>query len=179
MHLWRTLSVLFFIAASAQGAVVYKWTDAGGVVHFSDQPVPGAERIVTSGMPTRGVSVGPSNPPPNPPRRQGATGPGVTTLAIESPAKEQVFFNDDVVPVRLHVEPELQASQSVVWTLNGKTLSDQPPSAVSFALQGLPRGTYVVSATVNDATTGSSQSTDGVTFYMHQPSELMPQHRKP
>ena len=34
-------------AFAAQAAVIYKWTDADGVVHFSDQPVPGAEKIYT------------------------------------------------------------------------------------------------------------------------------------
>ena len=32
---------------AGQAAVVYKWTDSDGVVHFSDQPVPGAEKITT------------------------------------------------------------------------------------------------------------------------------------
>jgi len=31
------------MAPAAHALVVYKWTDAQGVVHFSDQPVPGAE----------------------------------------------------------------------------------------------------------------------------------------
>ena len=33
---------------AGQAAVVYKWTDADGVVHYSDQPVPGAEKIYTA-----------------------------------------------------------------------------------------------------------------------------------
>ena len=36
---------------AAQGRVVYKWIDAEGVVHFSDQPVPGAEKVFTSQAP--------------------------------------------------------------------------------------------------------------------------------
>lgn len=179
MHLWRLLPVILLFAASAAGAaVIYKWTDTDGVVHFSDQPIPGAERIVISGTSSHGISVGSSTAPADPSPRQTGARPGLPALTIESPAQEQVFFNDDVVPVRLHVEPALQASQSVVWKLNGKTLSDEPPASVSFALQNLPRGTYVVSATVVDSMTDSSQSAAGVTFYVKQPTELAPQHQK-
>ncbi|MGP0088234.1 MAG: DUF4124 domain-containing protein, partial [Steroidobacteraceae bacterium] len=49
MHLLRrSLALGLFAAVVAQAAVVYKWTDADGVVHFSDQPEPGAEKIYTS-----------------------------------------------------------------------------------------------------------------------------------
>ena len=45
-RLWILLGLL--TAVTAQTAVIYKWTDANGVVHYSDQPVPGAERIITA-----------------------------------------------------------------------------------------------------------------------------------
>ena len=35
-------------AFAGQAAVIYKWTDAQGVVHYSDQPVPGAQKIYTT-----------------------------------------------------------------------------------------------------------------------------------
>jgi hypothetical protein len=43
MHPLRPWIVLAaFAAFAAQAAVIYKWTDANGVVHYSDQPVPGS-----------------------------------------------------------------------------------------------------------------------------------------
>ncbi len=50
MHLCRSWIVCGALALAAipfavHAAIVYKWTDADGVVHFSDQPVPGAEKI--------------------------------------------------------------------------------------------------------------------------------------
>ena len=45
-RLWIVLGLL--TAVAAQSAVIYKWTDANGVVHYSDQPVPGAEKIITA-----------------------------------------------------------------------------------------------------------------------------------
>jgi hypothetical protein len=166
-------------APAAPAAVVYKWTDGNGVVHYSDQPAPGAETIETSGASANGIGAGGfagsrNAPPPRP-----GTGAATTSLAIESPAREQVFFNDDVVSVRLRVEPGLQPDQTVSWNLNGRQLTDQGPQSLSFGLQSLPRGTYVIAATVTDAATGASQTADSVTFYVRQPSELAPQHKKP
>jgi hypothetical protein len=48
---------------------------------------------------------------------------------------------------------------------------------VSFTLQSLARGTYVLAATITDSVTGESKTSDSVTFYMRQPSELDNQHR--
>jgi len=179
MHLMRLWMVPALFAACAAGAaVVYKWTDADGVVHFSDQSAPGAEKIVTAAPASNnGVGAGAPAAPgyPAPGQQHGSNGDSVPS--IESPAKEQVFFNDDVVPVRLHIEAGLQAGQTVSWELNGKKL-DQGPTTLSFALQSLPRGAYVISATITDPATGGSQSAEGVTFYVRQPSDLAPQHKK-
>jgi hypothetical protein len=178
MHLWRPCLVLcLFAAFAAYGAVIYKWTDSDGVVHFSDQPVPGAEKIVTSSSTSNGIGgavqrgTTPSQIPAKP------TAMSYTTFSIDSPAKEQVFFGDEIVPVRLTLDPGLKPNQSITWHLNGKELDDQPPSAVSFTLQSLARGTYVIAATITDSVTGESKTSDSVTFYSRQNSELELQHR--
>jgi hypothetical protein len=178
MHLCRLLIASASLAAFAAGAaVVYKWTDSDGVVHFSDQPGPGSEKIVTSGAASNGVNAGGASHGTLP-RQQAAQNGEITAVSIESPAKEQVFFNDDVVPLRLHVEPGLMPGQTVTWTLNGKTLTDPGQQGLSVALQELARGTYVVGASVTDGMTGALQSADSVTFYVRQPSELATQHKK-
>ena len=46
-------------------------------------------------------------------------------------------------------------------------------------MQLLPRGTYAIAATVTDADSGDTKTTDSVTFYVRQPSELAPQHIHP
>jgi hypothetical protein len=180
MHLRRLwIGLGLFAAFAASAAVVYKWTDADGVVHYSDQAVPGAEKIITSSGSVNGIggsTRGSANTTPNKPAPPGLDYSG---LAIESPAKEQVFFGDEIVPVRLRLEPSLKPNQTITWHLNGKQLTDQPPDATGFALQGLDRGTYAVAATVTDLGSGESQSTDSVTFYVRQPSELSPQHKRP
>jgi hypothetical protein len=175
MHLrkpWVLLSVL--AAFAVQAGVIYKWIDADGVVHYSDQAVPGAEKIATSSSSLNRSASGPSQPatgtaPPKP----GAS--AALQLTLLSPSPEQVFFNDDTVNVSLDVNPALKPTQAITWHLNGKAL-EQPPNAVSFALQGLDRGTYVLSATVVDQVTGDAVSSPTVTFYFRQPSALAPLH---
>jgi hypothetical protein len=180
MHLLRLWIAFGLVAAcAADAAVIYKWTDADGVVHYSDQAVPGAEKIVTSSGSSNGIGGGAHAPAAGETGRTAPSRVEFTSFAIESPAREQVFFGDELVPVRLNLEPDLQPNQAIRWYLNGAALSDQPPTARSFTLQSLSRGTYQISATITDTVTGESQSSDGVTFYVRQPSELSPQHRKP
>ncbi|MGC1520883.1 MAG: DUF4124 domain-containing protein [Steroidobacteraceae bacterium] len=176
MHSWRPWIGLACLAAfAAQAAVVYKWTDADGVVHYSDQSVPGAEKIYTAGgsPAARGPAATDSPPPPG---TQKQTPLGYATFAITSPTPEQTFFGDEAVAVNLSLEPALKPEQTITWHLNGKELED---ASAHFAIAHLDRGTYVIAATITDQASGESRTSDSVTFYVRQPSELSPQHKNP
>jgi hypothetical protein len=171
--------VLAALAAfAAQAAVIYKWTDSDGVVHFSDQPVPGAQKIstgatntATSGTP--GNAEAPATDEP----QKGAL--DYAEFSITSPTPGQTFFNDEVISANLTLSPSLKSGQTVTWHLSGGELGDQGPTATAITLPHLDRGTYAIDATVTDRATGQSRSSDSVTFYVRQPSELSPQHQKP
>jgi hypothetical protein len=175
--------VLGCLAAFAgQAAVIYKWTDSEGVVHYSDQPVPGAEKIYTTSSSTsRTASADRANadtaaPAPKKP----ATGRmNYTQFAITSPNADQTFFGDEIVGVHLALAPALKEDQTITWHLNGKQLDDVGPNATQVTLPRLDRGAYVIAATITDQETGESLTTDSVNFYVRQPSELSPQHQKP
>src|SRR3974390_537539 len=86
MHLRKSWIVMGLSAAfSVQAAVVYKWVDAGGVVHFSDQESPGAEKIQT-----RGPS--PPAPPSGPPAPAGA--PAGSYQAPKKPAAGPLDYTE-------------------------------------------------------------------------------------
>jgi len=171
------LTMGLLAAFAVQAAVVYKWVDADGVVHFSDQPSPGAEKIFTSSS-SAGTVI-------SAPRSSGgslqasgtsqASGLGYTEFSITSPVSEQTFFGDDVIAVHLSLVPTLKPGQSITWHLNGRQL-DYPPDAVAFSLPHLDRGTYALAATITDQS-GESQSSNGVSFFVRQPSALSPQHK--
>ena len=163
-------------AFGGQAAVVYKWTDADGVVHYSDQSVPGAEKIYTAGGSTssRGAAANSDSSPTAGTKKDAAL--GYATFAIISPTPEQTFFGDEVVAVNLSLEPALKPEQTITWHLNGKELEE---AGSHFALPHLDRGAYVIAATITDQPSGESRTSDSVTFYVRQPSELSPQHKNP
>src|ERR1700678_1877761 len=165
---------------AAQAVVVYKWTDAQGVVHFSDQPVPGAEKVLTNSTPEHAgilgqTAAGPtgSSAKPKTDKKTLAT----ANVAIGSPAPEQTFTGEQSVPVSLSVDIDIKPSWTIVWTLNGAQVQGQSPTATSFTLTDLTRGVYTIEATVTDPATGESKSADPVTFNVLRPSLLSPQHK--
>ena len=176
MHPRQTwLAIGLLTAFTVQAAVIYRWVDADGVVHYSDQASPGAEKIVTATSSSPGAQ-GARNataPAAQAPQRSGG-GLNYAEFSITSPAPEQTFFGDDVVAVHLNLNPTLRPNQSITWHLNGKQL-DFPPNAVSFALPHLDRGTYALAATITDQQTSESQTSNSVTFFVRQPSALSPQ----
>jgi hypothetical protein len=164
-------------ACAASAAVIYKWVDSDGVTHYSDQAVPGAEKITTSSSGKIGTVVPPRGSAAQAVKRTSAAGLEFTQFAITSPAADQTFFGDEAVGVNLALAPGLQANQVITWHLNGKVLTDQPPDATSFVLPRLDRGSYAIAATVSDQATGQSLSTGSVNFFVRQPSSLSPQHK--
>jgi hypothetical protein len=181
MHLWRRLSALLILAAFAvQAAVVYKWTDSDGVVHYSDQSVPGAEKITTTAFSRSGAPARPAAAAATPglqvPKKAAAR-VAYEEFSIVSPAPEQTFFAAPV-SVQLHLRPALDPNHAISLQLNGAAVPDQPADALQFTLN-LPRGAYSLVATITDRTSEETQSTETVTFYVRQPSTLSPQHKTP
>jgi hypothetical protein len=169
--------VLASLAAFAgQAAVVYKWTDADGVVHYSDQSVPGAQKIYTATSTTAtstpaGATAAPDAHIAGTPKA--ASELGYTQFSITSPTPDQTYFGDEVVGVHLTLEPDLKPDQVITWHLNGKQL-EQGPASTQFGLPRLDRGTYILAATITDQNSGESRTSDSVTFFVRQPSELGP-----
>ena len=169
----------WLVPFATQAVVVYKWTDAQGVVHLSDQPVPGAEKVLTSSAPGHAGIMGqttasPTAPAPKPKADKTLS---AATIRIASPAPEQTFTGGDSVPVSLSVDGDLKPSWTVVWTLNGAQVQGQTPTTTSFALTDLARGVYTIEATVTDVATGETKSAEAVTFNIMRPSLLSPQHK--
>ncbi|MGD0501431.1 MAG: DUF4124 domain-containing protein [Steroidobacteraceae bacterium] len=163
-----------------RAATVYKWTDADGVVHFSDQPAEGAEKISTSSNSTRGILNGPAPSAPAQDKPK-ATTFAQTQVSIVSPAREQTFSGDEAVTAALSVEPPSKGGRplSITWTLNGAPVGEGA-DAMSFTLPEAlisGRGGYTLGATVTDTASGESKSADPVTFNVLRPSLLSPQHK--
>jgi len=185
-HLSIGLAAALTLSAYALAATVYKWTDSNGVVHYSDQPGPGAERIITQTGADAPRAKGPAVPADTAASKRDRRGPGpdqpksaldYTAFSIETPMPDQNFMETDV-PVRLRLEPALRGGQVLALYMDGKLVPDQPRNAVDFALTDVARGAHTLVATVMDTDSGESKSTPAVTFYVQRPSLLAPLRRK-
>ena len=180
-HLSIGLAVALTLSAFALAATVYKWTDSNGVVHYSDQPEPGAERIVTqsgSDAPRAKSYAAPApykgNGKPSDERQSTLD---YTAFSIDAPMPEQ-NFTDMTVAVRLHLEPQLRQGHVIDLYLDGKLEDNQPHNATEFTLMDVPRGAHTVFAKLTDPDSGDSRNTDAVTFYVQRPSLLAPLRKK-
>lgn len=177
---WLVFGLVSVLSAPLllRAAVVYKWTDADGVVHFSDQPVPGAEKIVTDGGSTHGILSQPAPGSAPAQRPKAPTALASTRFSIDSPTPDQTFSGSEVMSASATVDPPLQPDGpiSISWTLNGAPVSEGE-GATHFSLPDLARGTYTLSATLTDSASGESKSAGPVTFNVLRPSLLAPQHK--
>src|ERR1700687_2151881 len=115
MHLCRSWIACGPLARAASSfavhaAIVYKWTDADGVVHFSDQPVPGAEKFVITGSSRIGTATSGSGRV-TPAQAKSTAVATPLSLSIDSPANEQTITGNQPVTVHLAISPELKPTQ--------------------------------------------------------------------
>jgi Domain of unknown function (DUF4124) len=172
--------LLIAFAFTASAAETWRWKDANGVVHYSDRPVPGAERVHVAPPPSSGEATAAprSNPPPtdNP---QAPTTVPYTRCVVTSPANDTVFNLAHSVVVTLMIEPWLQAGHRFQVLLNGQVYTQWPTGQASHTLSSLYRGSYALSVRVIDAAGRPLCSGETTTFHVRQPSLLMPGRQKP
>lgn len=177
------LLVLALLAAPTFAAqTVWKWVDAKGVVHYSDRPVPGAEKIELS-VSSAGTTTSDAPPPPasrpSSPQRDD-TAPAYRTFEIWKPANDEAVINSGGrVEVNVRLEPELQSGHTLSLYLNGALVEGQPPNAQQFQLNDVPRGMHQVVATITDQLGREVIRTAPVTFHVRQHSILNPNNRRP
>jgi hypothetical protein len=152
-------------------AETYRWVDKDGVVHYSDQPNPGAEKVPLNIAPAPG-SVAPRAAAPV----QGQPAPPFVYAGCEfvSPNSDQVFFSVRSVSASLNVLPALQAGHRIVVNVNGVPLSSWPETSTGHLLQDLNRGSYTLQARVIDANGRTACTSKALSFHIRQPSLLSP-----
>lgn len=167
-----TLSLL---SGVAMAATVYKWVDAQGITHYSDQPHPGGQEIdvqaknLVSSSPSTGNSSTTAAKP-------GSPSAGVRyTCDLIRPENDEVFLNTSTVSMRLHLEPALQAGDQIAIALDGKRLDKQPTTGSEFIVNDVERGSHQLMIAVYDRT-GKEQlcATPSITFHVRQPSVQAP-----
>jgi hypothetical protein len=164
------------LSGTAASAEVWKWVDAKGVTHYSDQPVPGAVRIeVRAGNISEARSAEPpSNAADSDSPSQSEQG-AYTTFQIVRPTNDQNIINTGgQVDVEIRIAPPLVAAHRLNLYLDGRQVTGFPRNTVIFALTAVPRGTHSVNAVVADAAGNTIQESPSVTFNVRQESIAQP-----
>jgi hypothetical protein len=165
------LGCLFALSSQAQESkrALWTWTDANGVTHFSDRPVPGARK----------VEIATSIPPPpqvaTPQPADAAAGRNAAaftyrSLEIWQPEQDASFFGADVaVEVRIRSEPELATGHTRRLYLDGK-LIEAADNAETFTLTNLARGAHSLSSVIFDERGNERIRSQPRVFHVRQPT---------
>jgi hypothetical protein len=169
-------AILCATSAHAQNSTreLWTWTDANGVTHFSDRPVPGARRIELATTSAPAPTVAPPAPP-TPASAGRPTAPVVQyrTLEIWEPEQDASFFGADVaVNVRMRVDPDLAPGHRVLLFLDGKRV-EGATDVLEQTLTGVARGTHSLTAVIWDDQRELFRSQPRV-FHVRQPSVNSP-----
>jgi hypothetical protein len=164
-----------FAAAVALAGTVYKWVDENGVVHYSDQPHPGAQKIQVQEVQTYKEQSGasPAAPPP-PPVPVSAASSGYRGCAVTAPQADESFANLDSLTVVVQTDPPLHAGDQIFVTYDGQPLNGNAATGGRFTVSPVERGTHTLQAVVRDSNGAVLCSAPGITFNVHQPSIQSP-----
>lgn len=160
--------VLCLPLASAQE--IYRWVGPDGRTQYSDQPHPGAEKLII-----------PEFPPPQPPRTGAAkagaadaAAPVYRRLAIVKPRpREIVRDNHGTVEVLLAVDPALHRRRGdrIQLLLDGHA-QGEPAASLAQVLHDVERGEHTAAAQVVDQRGRVLIASEPVTFLLYIASPL-------
>ena len=180
MRLVWLVPVLFLVAladASGEERELWRWVDDQGVVHFSDRPVPGAEKVTLRGAQT--FSAPAARPQAAPP--EGAAGedpaqaPIYRRLSIVQPGREETLRNiEGRLDVRIEVDPPIRGRHELRAFLDGQPVQSVPPAATAFTVANVFRGEHTLRVAIVDETGREIATSDAVRFFVHQTSLLNP-----
>lgn len=171
----RTLAftLLLLVCSAALAATVYRWVDDDGVVHYSDQPHPNAEKLqVHAAQSYKPAAV--DTPAGGGGGASAAAPAPYRGCAIVQPQDGQALTNVDSLTVVVQTDPVLHQGDKVYVTVDGQALNGGNPTGPQFVLSPVDRGTHTAQAQVKDAGGAVQCQTPPVTFEVHQNSILNP-----
>jgi hypothetical protein len=184
------LSMIALGAFTAHAGTIYKWKDANGVTHYSDQPGPGSEKV-TIDTPNRSESSQPKTQSyasthlrqQQPPER--VTVADYSEFEIYAPAQDATL-NESTVSVHIRLTPSLAPRHLLTLYLDGRKTDVGSPDGQSFTLPDVPRGSHSLQAIILDRDSGETKNSNSVSFNIYQRSianpprgPLLPQKKKP
>ena len=163
--------ILILSTGLTRADAVYKWVDAQGNIHYTDHPIPGAQKVKLPKTQTYAAPSSTGMPTLPAPASTAAPTAAYAQFSITAPASQANLWYADEVTVSVSLSPELRPGDTLTYELDGQTIG--PTSDTSVTFKGVPRGEHTVSATLN-ATNGGSMSAGPITFYIKQKTALGP-----
>lgn len=164
------------LCSTASAAEVWKWVDAKGVTHYSDQPIPGAIKIeVRAGNISQSRSAQPLPNEPDSDSDSDDEAGAYRNFQIVRPTNDQNIINTGgEVAVEIRIAPPVQATHRLNLYLDGKLVTGFPHNAAIYTLTAVPRGTHNLTAVVADASGNTIQEAPPVMFNVRQESIAQP-----
>jgi hypothetical protein len=166
-------------AAPALAQEVYRWVDENGVVHYSDQPREGAERVRIA-TPQSYESQAQARPQGRDPDAPAETDDEFQYESIRIVAPEDdgaVWATGGGMTVLVAVQPALRDGDRIALSLNGVAVPGTPVANTRITVDGLIRGTHILQASVIGADGQMKVFSSDVTFHVLQASTNSPQRR--
>jgi len=145
------------MAAGTVLAQAYRWVDENGIVHYSDRPREGAERIIlpSDNRVTRRQQPNPSfaaaatrTTDAEPTQEPAAF--KYESLTVASPAAEETLWNiAGILNVSLNLQPALQNGHLIRVYFDGNPR--EPVTSTTFQVEEVWRGVHNIQAEVVDA----------------------------
>lgn len=166
-------TLMSFACSVALATTVYKWVDDNGVIHYSDQPHPNAQKLQIQGVQTYSSNASSVRAP-------AASDSGATTpnpykgCAIAQPLDQQNLPNAQSVFIRVAADPVPRGADRVFITMDGQGLNGGQPTGLSYNVTPIDRGAHSVSAQIRSPDGTILCQTPNVTFYVQQPNLFSP-----
>jgi hypothetical protein len=163
------------VCSVALATTVYKWVDENGVVHYSDQPHPNAQKLQIEGVQTyssRSANV--PAPAASESDTKAESARPYQGCAVAQPLDQQNLPNAQSVFIRVQTDPTPRPGDRIYITLDGQGLNGGQPTGLSFNVTPIDRGAHTVQAQVRDNSGQILCQTPSVTFYVQQPNLFSP-----
>ncbi|HUS24559.1 MAG TPA: DUF4124 domain-containing protein [Candidatus Binatia bacterium] len=148
---------------------VYKWTDAQGVIHYTDKPP--TKDATPAKLPPLQSYDGRSVPvvPPSTPAARAPAAADVARVQIVSPPADEVYRDPEtVVPVAVVVTPGLEDGRLLRYYVDG-TPRGKASAETSDSISGLERGSHDIAVALVDAS-GRELARSSVTVHLMPPT---------
>jgi Domain of unknown function (DUF4124) len=170
----RLLFTLISLACSvAFATTVYKWVDDNGVIHYSDQPHPNAQKLQVQGVQTYSSNAASVRAPAE--SESGSTPPNpYKGCAIAQPLDQQNLPNAQSVFIRVAADPLPRGGDRIYILMDGQGLNGGQPTGLGFNVTPIERGSHTLSAQIRSPDGTILCQTPTVTFYVQQPNLFSP-----